>query len=240
MDISCTTAFKALKRDKTIYAIFFIYFLKLCAILCMWLIILTLNACDKKNNNEFNKPAMYWYQSIFKEIKFGNLESADNFYASLQSEHINSPLLPESMLILGQAHMKKEEYLLAEFYFDEYLKRFSTMQNADYVMYLKLQSRYYGLKNYSKDQEFFSASLGEFDTFLERFPNSRYVPFVQTMQVRFVLGQNELNKGIVNVYKKQRKTEATQKYLDRIDEELTSNAKPKPSHIPWYVRMFNW
>ncbi|WP_233712894.1 MULTISPECIES: outer membrane protein assembly factor BamD [unclassified Helicobacter] len=201
---------------------------------------LFISACDKKENNEFNKPAMYWYQSILKEIKFGNLEGADNFYASLQSEHINSPLLPEAMLILGQAHMKKEEYILAEFYFDEYLKRFATARNADYVAYLKLQSRFYGIKNSSKDQEFFSVSLMEFDTFLERFPNSRYVPFVQTMQVRFVLGQNELNKGIVNVYKKQRKQEAMEKYQDRIDSDLESATKPKPSHLPWYVRMFNW
>ena len=198
------------------------------------------SACDKKEKNEFNKPAAYWYQNIVKEIKFGNLEGADNFYASLQSEHINSPLLPDAMLILGQAHMRKEEYLLAEFYFDEYLKRFGNAQNADYITYLKLQSRYYGIKNSSKDQEFFSDSLGAFDNFLDRFPTSRYVPFVQSMQVRFVLGQNELNKCIVNVYTKQHKQEAAQKYLDRIDDELESSTKPTPSHIPWYVRMFNW
>ncbi len=198
------------------------------------------SACDKKLSNEFNKPAAYWYQNIVKEIKFGNLEGADNFYASLQSEHINSPLLPEAMLILGQAHMKKEEYVLAEFYFDEYLKRFATATNSDYISYLKLQSRYYGLKNFSKDQEFFSTSLNEFDDFLAKYPTSRYVPYVQTMQTRFVLGQNELNKGIVNVYKKQRKKEAAQKYADRIDDELESSAKPIPSHVPWYVKIFNW
>ena len=113
------------------------------------------SACDKKEKNEFNKPAAYWYQNIVKEIKFGNLEGADNFYASLQSEHINSPLLPDAMLILGQAHMRKEEYLLAEFYLDEYLKRFGNAQNADYITYLKLQSRYYGIKNSSKRSRIF-------------------------------------------------------------------------------------
>lgn len=197
-------------------------------------------SCDKKTDNEFNKPAFYWYQNIIKEIKMGNLEGADNYYASLQSEHINSPLLPEAMLILGQAHMRKEEYVLAEFYFDEYLKRFANFSNSDYVTYLKLQSRYYGLKNFSKDQEFFSSSLSDFDDFLDKYPTSRYVPFVQTMQMRFVLGQNELNRGIINVYKKQKKQEAMQKYQDRIDISLDEEAKPKPSKIPWYVKMFNW
>lgn len=175
-----------------------------------------------------------------KEIKFGNLEGADNFYASLQSEHINSPLLPEAMLILGQAHKRKEEYLLAEFYFDEYLKRFADSRNADYIEYLKLQSRYYGLKNYSKDQEFFTNTIIELDDFLEKYPNSRYKEFIETMLMRFVLGQNELNKGIVNVYKKQRKTQGVEKYAERIDYSLDEEAKPTPSHIPWYIKMFNW
>ena len=183
---------------------------------------------------------MYWYQNILKEIRAGNLENADNFYASLQSEHINSPLLPEAMMILGQAHIQKEQYLLAEFYFDEYLKRFANAKNADYLHFLKLQSRYYGLKSSSKDQEFFSDSLSDFDEFLDTFPDSKYVPFVKTMQVRFVLGQNELNKGIVRVYKKAKKQIAKEKYAERVDDELEEATKPKPSHIPWYVRMFNW
>lgn len=199
-----------------------------------------LTSCKKKEKNELNKPAMYWYQNILKEIRMGNLENADNFYASLQSEHINSPLLPEAMMILGQAHIQKEQYLLAEFYFDEYLKRFANAKNADYLHFLKLQSRYYGLKSSSKDQEFFSDSLSDFDEFLDTFPDSRYVPFVKTMQVRFVLGQNELNKGIVRVYKKAKKHSAREKYEERIDDELEQATKPKPSHIPWYVRMFNW
>ena len=97
-----------------------------------------------------------------------------------------------------------------------------------------------GLRTLAKIRSFSSISLSAFDDFLDKYPTSRYVPFVQTMQVRFVLGQNELNRGIVNVYKKQKKPEAVQKYLDRIDDDLESNAKPKPSYIPEYVRMFNW
>ena len=79
-----------------------------------------------------------------------------------------------------------------------------------------------------------------FAQFLETFPDSRYVPFVKTMQVRFALGQNELNKGIVRVYKNSKKEIAREKYTERIDDELEEATKPKASHIPWYVRMFNW
>lgn len=193
-----------------------------------------------KTNTEYNKPAMYWYQGILKEIKFGNLEGADNFYSSLQSEHINSPLLPEAMLILGQAHMSQEEYILAEFYFDEYLKRYGTIKNADYIAFLKLQAHYYAFKNQSKDQEFITDTIQALDDFVNKYPNSRYISYVEYMQVKFVLGQNELNKAIANVYKKQHKKEALTIYLDRIDEELEKETNPKPSHIPWYVFIFNW
>ena len=52
-----------------------------------------LTACSNKVE-EFDKPAMYWYEEIFKEIRYNNLETADTKFASLQSEHTNSPLIP--------------------------------------------------------------------------------------------------------------------------------------------------
>ena len=94
--------------------------------------VLYFSACSQKEL-EYNKPAMYWYENILKEINFGNLEGADSNFSSLQSEHINSPLVPEAMLILAQAHMDREEYLLATFYIDEYEKRYSTIGDQDYL-----------------------------------------------------------------------------------------------------------
>lgn len=195
--------------------------------------------CAKKEL-EYNKPAAYWYESIIKEINFGNLEGADNYFSSLQSEHINSPLVPEAMLILGQAHIEKEEYLLAEFYFDEYLKRYASLSNQDYVRYLKILSHFYGFKNYSKDQEFLTRSIEDLKNFLKNYPDSRYKPYVEYIYVKFLLGQMELNRAIANVYDKQNKTEARDEYLSRNDEQLYKALNPKPSHIPWYVRLFNW
>ncbi len=175
-----------------------------------------------------------------REILFANLETADNYYSSLQSEHINSPLVPEAMLALGQAHMKKREYVLASFYFDEYIKRFGTKDNVDYLTFLKLQSHYYAFKNHSKDQEFISNSIVSLGEFIEKYPNSRYRPYVEYMQIKFILGQNELNRAIANVYKKRHKPEGVKRYLERIDETLEKETKPKPSHMPWYVLIFDW
>ncbi|TLD97861.1 outer membrane protein assembly factor BamD [Helicobacter jaachi] len=195
--------------------------------------------CAKKEV-EYNKPAAYWYESIIKEINFGNLEGADGYFSSLQSEHINSPLVPEAMFILGQAHMEKDEYILAAFYFDEYLKRYSSLANQDYVRFLKILTNFYGFKNYSKDQEFIAQSIADTQSFLQAYPKSRYKPYVEYIYLKFQLGQIELNRSIANVYKRQGKIAAQEEYLSRIDGDLYDNLKPRPSHIPWYVRIFNW
>ncbi|MFC3848477.1 outer membrane protein assembly factor BamD [Helicobacter baculiformis] len=204
-----------------------------CAVL--WL------GCAKKGKDAiYNRPAIFWYQGILREILFMNLETADNYYSSLQSEHINSPLVPVAMLALGQAHLKKKEFILAEYYFDEYIKRFGNESNVDYLKYLKLQARYYSFKNHSKDQEFMSNTIGMLNDFVDKYPNSRFINQVEYMQVKFILGQNELNRAIANVYKKRHQKEGVKRYLERVDETLEKETNPKKSYMPWYVAIFNW
>lgn len=206
---------------------------------CLLFVFFIFFGCAKKEL-EYNKPATYWYESIIKEINFSNLEGADEYFSSLQSEHLNSPLVPEAMLILGQAHMEKDEYVLAAFYFDEYLKRYSSLHNQDYVRYLKILANFYGFRNYSKDQEFIAQSIKEAQDFIQSYPESRYTPFVEYIHLKFQLGQVELNRAIARVYAQQGKQDAQNEYLNRIDDALFNSLAPKPSHIPWYVKLFNW
>lgn len=217
-------------------------------------------ACSKKTE-EYDKPAIYWYDEIFNEIRLGNLETADTKFASLQSEHTNSPLIPEAMLALGHAHMEEDEFLLAEFYFDEYLKRFSNRQNYSYINYLKILARYFSFKNHSKDQQFMLDSLKAIKTYLDAYPNEIYTPFVSYIFAKFQLGQAELDRAIANVYKKEDKRYAAQLYLERGSGQWTDKfkaiindpswfvMKPSeiekidqivPSYVPWYVQIFNW
>lgn len=198
-------------------------------------------ACSKKSKEVvYNQPATFWYDGIFKNIRLGNLETADSFFSSLQSEHINSPLLPEAMLALGQAHLSNEEYILADFYFKEYLKRYGNASNIDYISFLRLKSHLFAFKNSSKDQQFMTDSIILIQDFIEKYPNSRYLPLVRDMEVRFVLGQNELNKSIANVYRKNKYKDAEQMYMDRIDADLEKATNPKPSKIPWYLVILSW
>lgn len=52
-------------------------------------------ACSKDSQGTFNKPASFWYEEMIIAIKNNQLEKADNYFNSLQSEHIASPLIGE-------------------------------------------------------------------------------------------------------------------------------------------------
>lgn len=224
-------------QNKTLYNIFSSHSNIL---LCLFLSCVFMACSNKDKEVVYNQPASFWYEGIFKNIRLGNLETADSYFSSLQSEHLNSPLIPEAMLALGQAHLSNEEYILSDFYFKEYLKRYGDADNADYISFLRLKSHLYAFKNASKDQQFMTDSIILIQEFMEKYPNSRYMPFVHEMEVKFVLGQNELNKAIARVYEKNDQKEAEQIYKERIDSDLEEATKPTPSKVPWYMVLLNW
>lgn len=205
-----------------------------------------LGACSSKTNSglaldEVNKPADYWYQNMLKEIRNGDLEKADSYFVSLQSEHLNSPLLSEAMLILGRAHMQEEEYLLAGFYFDEFMKRFGNEKNIDFVQYLKLQANYFAFGKQFRDQQLLLQSINEAKAFDQKYPYSRYRPMVDTMLLKLELANLSLNKEIIKLYKRKDKTNAAEFYQQKIDENAwIKDVYYQEAHSPWYQRMFEW
>lgn len=209
-------------------------------LLFSFLLLLFVACASKDKEVVYNQPASFWYEGIFKNIRLGNLETADSYFSSLQSEHINSPLIPEAILALGQAHLNNEEYMLSDYYFKEYLKRYGNPINSDYINFLRLKSHLYAFKNSAKDQQFMTDTILLIQDFMEKYPNSRYIPFVNEMEVKFVLGQNELNNAIARVYEKNEQKEAEKMYRERIDSDLQDATKPTPSKMPWYMLLLNW
>ena len=83
-----------------------------------------IGGCADKYTELYNLTPDQWYSEIIGDIKNRDLESADKHYTAMSSEHVASPLLEQILLILAQAHANDEEYLMANFYLDEYLKRY--------------------------------------------------------------------------------------------------------------------
>ncbi|MCL9823090.1 MAG: outer membrane protein assembly factor BamD [Helicobacter sp.] len=208
--------------------------------------LIILNACSSKNNgglalDEVNKPADYWYQNMLKEIRNGDLEKADSYFTSLQSEHLNSPLLSEAMLILGRAHMQEEEYLLATFYFDEYTKRFGDEKNIDFISFLKLQANYFAFAKQFRDQQLLAKSIKDAQDFSQKYPYSRYRPIVDTMLLKLELANLSLNKEIIKLYEKKDKQQAAKYYQQKIDESAwIKDIFYQEAGSPWYQKIFEW
>ncbi len=176
---------------------------------------LFVGCADDKEVAEFNKPALYWYQQIASSITRGNLDKADAFYISLKSEHMRSPLMPTSLMILAHAHMNEEEYLLANYYLDEYNKRFGEYESREYTDFMKLKASFLGVKDVYKDQKLIIDSIAASKTYINRYPGSPYAPLVNTMLIRLHMSQYLLNENIAALYDRTGKSDAAKIYRDK-------------------------
>lgn len=201
---------------------------------------LVFNACSSKNESiqEYDKPALYWYNKMTKEIESNDLETADDTYTSLESEHRNSPLLPSSLLILANAHMDEEEYALANFYLDEYIKRFALSKDINYVRFLKIKANFNGFTYQLRDQQLIDDTISEIADYKAKFPNSEYMPLVNTMKARLSMSKAILDKEIADLYKRVDKPEASKIYEEKSKKSWVKPEEIKEVDVPFYRSIF--
>lgn len=211
--------------------------LKIKLILSSLVYILFFTSCSK-DLEEYNKPAVYWYTKIIESISKGSIDKADNYYSSLQGEHIGSPLLPEATMILAIAHMYYEEYLLTEHFLDEYVKRYANSNEKEFAEFLKIKAKYMALPNPRRDQVLIGEAIIETEKFKRSYPNSMYYFMVDTMATNLYMADAALNKTIADLYER----------LDKPKSAVYYKAiKPQPwivwddidrAKSPWYKEWF--
>jgi len=181
----------------------------------MVLFMLLFVGCSSKESlKEYDKSAIYWYKKIIENAS-SSLDKADNYYISLRSEHTHSPLLSTATLILANAHMEDGTYLMADYYLDEYLKKYATGSRVEYAKFLKLKASFLGLKDINRDQKLILKTLKEVNNFLEKYPKSIYNPLANTIKVRLHMAEYLLNEDIANLYDRIGKTKASKLYKDK-------------------------
>ncbi len=197
------------------------------------------SACSTKNNEGlYNLSANEWYKQIIKDLQDKDLEKADDHYNGMASEHIADPLLETTQIILAQAHMDEEEYQLAEFYLDEYSKKFGNSRNADYIRYLKIKAKFDAFAVPNRNQALMLESQKEIDSFLKDYPYTEYEPLVQTMLTKFNLAVFYLNDTIHDLYERTGHTQSAEIYQERLQEsEFYHQSIIKPE-LPWYRSIF--
>lgn len=194
--------------------------------------------CSSKDGQEYNKPAVYWYNKMIKQISNYQIDLADDTFTSLESEHRNSKLLPSAMLIIANAHIDEEEYIMANYYFDEYIKKFSLKKSVDYIRYLKIKSNFLGFKSQFRDQDLLIKTLDETNKFTKEYPNSQYIYLVKTIQSRLIISKAIFDKEISELYGRVDKPKAQKYYNEQASQSWSDMDNIKRVSVPWYRYIF--
>jgi len=206
-----------------------------------WLIAMTalilLSGCGKELE-EFNKPAEYWYEKMVTAVSNGNLEKADSYFSSLQSEHISSPFLAEATMIMAQAHMAHDEYLLAEHFLNEYIRRYATPEGRENAEFLKIKAKFLALPNPGRDQGLIDETLKGVETFKMNYPYSTYLSQIKTMETQLQLARGVLNEQIAQMYERLGKPKGSAYYRSMAPVTWIKADEIVNADIPWYREMF--
>lgn len=198
-----------------------------------------ITACSSKDAaQEYDKPAVYWYDKMMSEIAADNLEDASDAYISLESEHRNSPLIASSLLILVNAYIEDEEYSLANFYLDEYIRKFGMSDNIDYIRYLKIKANFLGLKYQFRDQVLVESTLEQINEFKAIHGNSLYMPLVDTISARLYMAKVAMDKEISKLYNRIGKDKAAKYYKDKVEQSWLSPTEIEGANVPFYRAIF--
>jgi len=200
---------------------------------------LFLGCSSKDVVKEYDKSALYWYKSIVKEVASSNLDKADNYYISLRSEHMRSPVLPTATMFLAQAHMEEQEFIMADYYLDEYLKKYATGSGIERAKFLKIKAAFLGIKDINKDQKLMIDTLADVDSFVKLYPSSIYLPVVQTIRVRLNMAQYMLNENIANLYARIGKDKAANIYRAKNRKSPLNIADIKAPEVGLLDSVFN-
>ncbi|PID47742.1 MAG: outer membrane protein assembly factor BamD [Proteobacteria bacterium] len=197
-----------------------------------------LQGCAQKKDEIYDKPALFWYKLIVKDIKNLDLDKADSHLTSMSSEHVASPLLEPAILILAQAHMDNEEYLLANFYLDTYIKRFGTNVKNEYAQYMKIKANFLSFKYANRNQQLLLKTIQETRNYVRAYPYSIYNPLIYTMLTKMELGKYYLDKDIKDLYGRTGSDTSEKIYEQMIENSPLKDAKMIEPSKPWYRSIF--
>jgi len=211
--------------------------MKLKVFMLIFSLALFFSGCAKEVE-EYNKPATHWYEKMIDAVSRLAFDKADEYFSSLQSEHIGSPLLEEATMIMAQAHMEAGEYMLAEHFLDEYIHRFADAQQREFADYLKIRAKFMALPNPRRDQTLIHNTLVEGEAFIKSYPNSYYRPAVDTMLVKLYLARANLNQTISRLYERLDKPYAKEFYAQKQAEKWIDWTLVDPPKVAWYKEIF--
>jgi outer membrane assembly lipoprotein YfiO len=108
--------------------------------------------------------------------------TAREYFQRIVDNYPQSPYRPDAKIGVGDAYLGDgtiEGYTLAVAEYKEFLTFFPTHARADYAQYKLGLAHFKQMRSPQRDQTESRAAVQEFQTFLERYPNSSLLPEVQ-------------------------------------------------------------
>ncbi|NLY03995.1 MAG: outer membrane protein assembly factor BamD [Campylobacter sp.] len=202
-------------------------------------VVLFLVGCSTKSSDSlYNLPPMAWYDQIMEDIRTADFDAAKVHYTQFASEHIASPLLEPTLMILAMASADDNNYIDANEYLNEYIRKFGTRDKIEHAIFLKIKANYDSFQNANRNQILMQNSIIEINNFLIEYPKTQYRPLVETMLIKFKLSEFYLDQNIINLYNQTGRPESAEFYQEKIDNSALKDANLIPPDLPWYRKFF--
>jgi len=141
---------------------------------------------------------------------------SDDDYVTFRDTHEHSPKIPKMIVSLIKSHFNKGEFLLAQFYCDEYHRDFPSGKDRDEVDYLHLKILFYRYDREHDDRVADQARV-EAESYLTSHGRmSLYRSRVAALLERLRQRENIRNEDLAEYYKKKGKPKAEAFYREQI------------------------
>jgi len=191
--------------------------------------------CADKNKEISNQTALTWHRMIFKNLTQNNLDNADDDFTSLEVEHPASKFIPIDMLELSIAHAKNQEFELAQFYMQEFKKRYASFEEKEWADYMIAKYKFLSLREPYTNQKGVNDTLKFVNSTIQTYPNSIYNYELNTMKAKLEITKKLFRENISELYERIDKPKAAKIYQTDINKSTII-----PPHIPWYKELFYW
>lgn len=134
-------------------------------------------ACGPKKDviPKGNQPDKFLFDRGTEELKSKHWLTAREYFRRILDSYPQSSLRPDSKLGLGDSYLGEdtnESLTLAINEYREFLTFYPTHERADYAQYQLGMTHYKQMRSSQRDQTETKAAAEEFQTFVDRYPNS--------------------------------------------------------------------
>jgi outer membrane protein assembly factor BamD len=146
------------------------------------------------------QPDQYLYEKGNEALQKKKWLTAREYFKQVTETYTQSPIRPDAKLGIGDTYLGEgstEALVMAISEFQEFLSFYPTNRRADYAQYKLGIAHFRQMRSPQRDQTETRDALREFQTFVNRYPNSELMPEVKAKlrETRDRLSESELEVG---------------------------------------------